>query len=102
MKYRFSSIEKYIVWKAHDCLCYWCGEPLSLKTCSVDHVIPESLEAELEKIKNDYSLPDFFTINDFCNWVPSHNSCNSKKSFKLFNPSPVFLAIMNNVNPLCI
>lgn len=97
MKYKFSLIEKYIVWITHDKKCYWCGEPLSFKTQSIDHLIPECFEDNLEQIISDYSLPSNFVINGFCNWVPAHNNCNSKKGFQLFTLSPVFLAILNDV-----
>lgn len=97
MKYKFNRLERYIVWKTHDNACYWCGEPLSLKTCSIDHVIPEDSEDDIEKIKKDYELPANFVINGFCNWVPAHNNCNSKKGFELFKPSSVFLAILNDI-----
>ena len=97
MKYKFSRIERYIIWKTHDQACYWCGEPISLKTSSIDHIIPEDLESDIDRIKKEYSLPANFNINDFCNWVPAHNNCNSKKGFELFKPSPVFLAILNDV-----
>ena len=97
MKYRFSKIERFIIWKTHDQACYWCGEPISLKTSSIDHIIPEDVEHDINKIKTDYGLPPNFTINDFCNWVPAHNNCNSRKGFELFKPSPVFLAILNDV-----
>jgi hypothetical protein len=97
MKYKFSRIERYIIWKTHDQACYWCGEPISLKTSSIDHIIPKDLESDIDRIKKEYSLPANFNINDFCNWIPAHNNCNSKKGFELFKPSPVFLAILNDV-----
>lgn len=90
-------MEKFIIWQTHDKRCYWCGEPMSLKTQSIDHIIPEDMEDKLEIIKTEYHLPGNFVINGFCNWVPAHNNCNSKKGFELFIPSPVFLAILNNV-----
>lgn len=97
MKYKFSRIEKYIIWETHEQKCFWCGVPLSLKTQSIDHIIPESMQDKIEQIKIDYDLPGNFVINGFCNWVPAHNNCNSKKGFELFTPSPVFLAILNDV-----
>lgn len=99
-KYKFNSSEKYTVWHTHGFKCYWCGEPLDLMNLSVDHLIPESLSTkpdEFERVKSHYSLPDTFKINDFCNWVPAHNNCNSKKSKKIFANSPAFLSFITDV-----
>lgn len=99
-KYKFNNAERFIVWKTYDCKCFWCGEPIEHMNTTVDHVFSESLlddTAELERVKLFYSLPDDFEINDFCNWVPSHGNCNSKKSKKLFKKSPAFVMVVEQI-----
>ena len=83
-KYKFSNTERFVVWKAYDCKCFWCGEPLEHKQTTIDHVFPEKLldsKIDFDRMKHFYSLPNDFQINEFCNWVPSHNNCNNKKSY---------------------
>lgn len=100
IKYKFSNTERFIVWKSYGCKCFWCGEPLEHQQTSIDHLFPEKLLAdkiEFNRIKLVYSLPTDFEINDFCNWVPAHISCNSKKASKLLKNSPAFLIIVEKV-----
>lgn len=99
-KYKFNNTEKYSVWQTHGFKCYWCGVPLELMHVSIDHLLPENLSDkpdEFQRIKNHYLLPETFKINDFCNWVPTHNNCNSKKGHTIFNNSPAFLAFITDV-----
>jgi hypothetical protein len=75
-------------------------EPIEFRHTTIDHVIPESLRDEPEKLKRiraDYSLGTDFEINDYVNWVPSHGSCNSRKKVELFAPSPALIAILGGI-----
>lgn len=96
-KHAFSVAERFGVWEAHDGLCFWCGHPLEFRHTTVDHVLPEMLENDLPKlaeIRTSFGLPDAFSINDFGNWVPAHQSCNSRKSKTVFAASPVMIAAL--------
>jgi hypothetical protein len=99
-KYKFSWTERFAVWQTHDFQCFWCGEPIRLQDVTIDHIIPEHLTeypTDLAKTIKLYELGNEFLINDFCNWVPCHGICNSKKNSGLFKPSPAFLAILHGV-----
>lgn len=99
-KYVFSNTERFIVWKSYGCKCFWCGEPLEFSQVTIDHLFAEKLlydSTELNKVKRIYSLPLDFEVNDFCNWLPAHSHCNSKKSTKLIRKSPAFLMIIDQV-----
>lgn len=99
--YRFSSAEKFGVWEAHGGMCFWCGEPLTYRHATIDHVLPESLEdssARLAVIKNGFGLTEDFKINSFENWVPAHAACNSKKNDTVFAASPFMIASLEYVS----
>jgi len=99
-KYRFNIHEKFSVWKAFDCKCFWCSEPMSFKHVTIDHLFPENLlesPTALEQIKVKYNLPDFFEINDFSNWVPAHSYCNSSKGARIIRESNGFHMLIEKV-----
>jgi hypothetical protein len=89
-KRRFSYAERYAVWNCNGQRCWWCGEPLRLVEATVDHVLPESLLEDDEKlgaILTEYGLAQDFNINGYENWLPCHNRCNQSKG----NRSPAFV-----------
>ena len=89
-KRRFSYPERYAVWHTKERRCWWCREPLRLVEVTVDHVLPESLlddKDKLEAILVEYDLPKDFNINGYENWLPCHNHCNQSKG----NRSPSFV-----------
>jgi hypothetical protein len=99
-KYIFTKAERWAVWSAHDGHCFWCEQPFEYKFCTIDHVIPEKLINEPEKLRaiaEFYKLDSDFSLNSFANWVPAHQHCNSSKSSTLFEPSPAFLFILVKV-----
>lgn len=99
-KYVFSDAERFSIWKNYDLKCFWCEEPLRIMDVTIDHILPERLldsEQEFNDIKEKYSLPVTFKINDFCNWVPCHGKCNSKKGRKIYPGTPAFLMILDGV-----
>lgn len=104
-KYRFSNLEKYVMWEIHDKKCFWTEEPIPLNQVTVDHIIPESFldkPEELEKIRKDYNLGMDFEINDYCNWVPCFGRVNSQKSTTLYQNAPAFLFVMEKVKKKAI
>lgn len=99
-KYAFSKAQRYALWKIYDAICFWCGEPIRYRDVTIDHVIPEKFadnQDELMRIKIMYSLPQEFHINDYCNWVPCHATCNSSKNDKIFKPSPAMVKILEGI-----
>ena len=78
--------------------CFWCGEPFGLIDCTVDHVIPESVDTvEYTDLRTHYGLHEDFEINNFYNWVPSHLKCNQSKSNRLFAKSPAFIKVFEDL-----
>jgi hypothetical protein len=81
-KYKFSTIERTSVWKAHGGKCFYCNEPIQYSLITIDHILPESLLSQqnrLQEITIEYGLNKDFKINNYYNWVPACSSCNSKK-----------------------
>jgi len=83
----FTAFERYAIWKCHEERCWLCSEPLSYKETTIDHFFPESLLEDDQKRKTilfEYGLvDDYFNINGFENWLPSHSICNQKKTIKI-------------------
>lgn len=91
-KHRFTYIQRYALWLAYDMKCFYCDRPLDFQNMTVDHVLPESLIQDperLEHIIKEYKIRDSFpsfSINDYSNWVPSDGtSCNNKKGARLLS-----------------
>jgi hypothetical protein len=66
--------------------------PIDMRGFEVDHVIPESLLDEperLAKVLNDLGRPDTFNVNSFENWLPACGPCNNSKSSYPWDPSPL-------------
>lgn len=61
----------------------------------VDHVIPESLARDpdrLAQVLESMGLPKDFDLNSYENLLPACASCNNLKSARSFGASPIFLA----------
>ena len=81
-KYKFSPIERFVVWKSYNYSCFYCRQNLKWRDLTIDHLFPESLlynRRGFDVIKKTYSLKSDFCINDFVNWVPAHDTCNNIK-----------------------
>jgi hypothetical protein len=92
-KYQFSDIERMAIWKAHKGRCAYCGEPTPFKDLHIDHILPESLlnnTDKLEEIKTEYGLGSQFKINSYYNWIPSCSKCNRTKSNKVYSKPGTF------------
>lgn len=99
-KFRFTRAQRYAVWLHHEQRCWLCEVPLRLADVTVDHVIPESMEDEPEKLATlfvDYDLPDTFQINGYENWLPAHSKCNSEKSSKVFKMVPAYRPVFDHL-----
>ena len=78
------------IWKAHKEKCAYCGELIPFNDLEIDHILPESLldnPEKLEKIKLEYGLGSEFDINNYSNWLPSCSSCNNRKRNRPFSES---------------
>lgn len=97
-KYQFSPNEAYAVYKVFDCKCQWCGEPLEFKNKHIDHLLPEILLEQHEKLKSilvSYGLDDSFDINDFENWIPLHPNCNTRKNDAVYSGLPIIKTLLD-------
>jgi len=59
-KHTFTPAERFAVFRAHNGICFWCKEPIIFADVTIDHIIPEKLqdnEEKLEQVKSEYSLP---------------------------------------------
>lgn len=81
---------------SHERCCYWCQEPVDWLSVQIDHVVPQSLlknPDKLSEILTHYALPNNYNIDDFSNWVPSHARCNGKKSDAIIALSPAMVRV---------
>ena len=102
-KHRFSYSQRYALWRAYDGRCFYCEQPLDFQDMTIDHVVPEALLLQpdkLAKLRAEYELDrnaPGFRINDFSNWVPAHpRKCNARKGGKVF-PKRMTLLLLQEV-----
>lgn len=91
-KHAFTPHKRYALFTVHGEKCYLCGKPVDLLTMEVDHIIPESLSEQPDRLRGAlYALgrPADFALNSYENWMPSCGFCNGKKSDLIFEPSPL-------------
>ena len=66
-KYRFTTVQRFAIWRAYGKKCFYCEQPLTFTEVTIDHVIPEHIldDAEqLQVIKIQYGLDTDFSINE--------------------------------------
>ncbi|MBL7113985.1 MAG: HNH endonuclease [Bacteroidales bacterium] len=100
IKKTFNTPERYAIWKSLGPKCSWCKTPVEYQDCHIDHIIPEKLLEDEEKLKeviNNYALEESFDINSFENWVPVHPSCNLTKGDDVIEGAPIFLELLKKV-----
>lgn len=98
-KYRFTIEQRFAIWRVYGEKCFYCEQPLEFTEVNIDHIIPENIlddPQQLEAIKIKYGLDTDFSINDYCNWVPAHQSCNRRKGTTLYSASPAFIMTLEN------
>jgi len=81
-QYTFSAAQRNADWIVHGEKCYICTNMVGLASTHVDHVIPESLSADSERLAStltSFGLPANFDLNSFANWMPSCAKCNVEK-----------------------
>lgn len=90
--YQFTAAQRYAVFTVHGERCYLSGCPIDLKTMQVDHVIPESLQDDPERLREVLRVlgrPEGFNLNSYENWLPACGPCNNRKRNRVFSPSPL-------------
>lgn len=93
-KYKFSPHQRWAIFTVHGEKCYSCNKPLNLMDMQVDHIIPETLLGDperLAKVRELFGLPTDFDINTYSNWLPACSKCNNIKRDRVFEPAPIFL-----------
>lgn len=91
-KQGFTAAQRWAVWIVHGEKCYLDGHPIDLQSMQVDHIIPESLAEEPERLAqvlHDFGLPPGFDLNSYENWMPACGTHNNQKRAKVFNPTPL-------------
>ncbi|NKK06075.1 hypothetical protein GFL93_09345 [Rhizobium leguminosarum bv. viciae] len=91
-KQGFTAAQRWAVWIVHGERCYLDGHPIDLQSMQVDHVIPESLVEEPERLAqvlHDFGLAPDFDLNSYENWMPACGTHNNLKRAKVFTPTPL-------------
>lgn len=99
-KFRFTFEQRFAIWRVYSKKCFHCEQPVTFKEVTIDHIIPEHILAEPEKlqaIKIEYGLGADFSINDYCNWVPAHFHCNRNKGGDIYRRTPALITILKRV-----
>jgi len=89
--YRRDYAYRYALWRAYGMKCFYCNRPVDFVHVTIDHVLPQSLEADpilLSGIEQAYDIkenfPDF-SLDGLTNLVPSDGaSCNVRKGSMVF------------------
>jgi 5-methylcytosine-specific restriction endonuclease McrA len=88
--YKFKREERFAVFTIHGQSCYVCGDPLTMKTVEVDHVVPERLANdpnEFAEARSTLGLDPDFNLNSYENWLPACRLCNGRKGSRVWSPS---------------
>lgn len=90
-KTRIEDSLRLAIYEAYKGKCFYTGEPVSYLDFEVDHIIPESMESEIEVIKERLGLEDNFHINSEENLVLSRPGINLRKNGKMFLDNTLLL-----------
>lgn len=94
----FTYAERWAVFDVHKGTCYLCGKPVEYRGMHVDHVIPEHLEDDpdrLAEVKVQLGRKPDFDIQSFANLLPACGPCNQRKSGEVFEAVPIVLINLN-------
>lgn len=90
-KTRIEDSLRLAIYEAYKGKCFYTGEPVSYIDFEVDHIIPESMESDIEIIKERLGLEDDFHINSEENLVPSRPGINLRKNGQMFSDNTLLL-----------
>jgi hypothetical protein len=85
---KLSAAQREALFRAHDGKCFYTRAALSIGSFQVDHIIPEKLLSDperLREVKAALQLPDNFDLLGFENLVPAAPERNLQKSDIVFN-----------------
>lgn len=82
-KYKFTPLQREVIFKGYDKKCFYCENILSpMGDMQIDHFIERNLLEKGEELKNLKEIlevhPDF-EIDSYYNFVPSHMGCHMRK-----------------------
>ncbi len=86
-KQRFSIAFREALWEVHGKKCLYCKKSLRFFELEVDHVLPESLQGDPEKlglVLRDLGLGESFDLLGYENLAPACRRCNGDKGDELF------------------
>lgn len=98
-KRAFTAAERWAVWTVHGEKCYLDGHPVDLLSMQVDHIIPESIADDsqrLAEVLKEFGLPETFELNSYENWMPACGKHNNLKRAMVFKPSPLIQVHLQN------
>lgn len=84
-KTKIEDTMRLAIFDAYKGKCFYTGKPVSYQDFEIDHIIPESLTRDIEKIRNRLELGDDFNINSIENLVPCRPGLNLRKKDTLFS-----------------
>lgn len=90
-KTRIEDSLRLAIYEAYKGKCFYTEEPVSYIDFEVDHIIPESMESDIEIIKERLGLGDDFYINSEENLVPSRPGINLRKNGQMFSDNTLLL-----------
>ena len=92
----FDDVFRVALWNTYQNRCFYCKEPLEWNQYQIDHLVPEWLQGNPEKLKQtikDYGLDSDFNLNLAYNLVPAHTQCNKSKGGQLFEKATLLFFI---------
>lgn len=90
-KTRIEDSLRLAIYEAYKGKCFYTGIPVSYIDFEVDHIIPESMGADIENLKKRLGLEDDFHINSEENLVPSRSGINLRKNDRMFSDNTLLL-----------
>jgi len=92
----FDDVFRAALWNIYKNRCFYCGQPLDWGSYQIDHIIPEWLTNDYERLSQtieEYGLGSDFTLNVRYNLVPAHIQCNNRKNGTIFEKSTILFYI---------
>jgi hypothetical protein len=85
---KISAAQREAIFRAYDGKCFYTRVTLNISTFHIDHIIPERLLADpqrLLEVRAALQLPDGFDLRGYGNLVPTAPERNLQKSVVVFN-----------------